>query len=153
MSSATLSGTSMGTVLAPVHQDWIERVTAILAPATDPDTTFWIQWGAARYLNDQFGDGFRLECALADAVGGFMPSEAVARLNTARAAIESTKDEFIASAQRRAPSALTAELARRLLDEIAHWCVEMQRATEHLPPGMLPGKMLARLRLSHAFGR
>jgi hypothetical protein len=51
---------------------------------------------------------------------------------------------------------LTAVLARRLLNEVMRWCVELELATENVAPSELPAtarRLLARLRIAHALGR
>jgi hypothetical protein len=72
---------SVGAALAPIHDRWFWQVRSALAPATDARAGFWSRWGAARFLGDQFGIHFRLECALADELDSLIAREAVARLS------------------------------------------------------------------------
>ncbi|HEY7502935.1 MAG TPA: hypothetical protein VH700_02460 [Gemmatimonadales bacterium] len=149
-------GSSVGAVLANVHESWIRQVTSFLTPATDPRSDFWSRWGAARFLGDQFGDRFRLECAFADALESLIPPHTAARLAATREDIERTRDELAEAGRHRDAAELTATLARRLVEEVARWCVELEQAGERLLPAQLPlaaRRLLTRLRLAHAYGR
>lgn len=68
---------TVGGALEDVHEAWMKQVATFLAPALSDEADFWTRWAGARFLSDQFGDRFRLECALLDALGPLMPSEAV----------------------------------------------------------------------------
>jgi hypothetical protein len=83
MTSVTYAARTVGEVLATVHEGWINQVESSLLPATDLRTDFWSRWGATRFLGDQFGDRFRLECAFAAALEGFLPPGAGRRLTMA----------------------------------------------------------------------
>jgi hypothetical protein len=156
MTSATHTDHTVGGVLAIIHQGWIKQVSSSIVPATDLHSDFWSRWGAARFLGDQFGDRFRLECAFAAALEGLVSPQSAARLAAAREDIERTSQELMTAGRRRDTPELTATLARRLIDEVARWCVELEVATGHLTPTGLPlaaRRLLARLRVADALGR
>jgi hypothetical protein len=156
MTSATHAAHSVGSVLATTHEAWIKRMTRSLVPATDLHSDFWSRWGAVRFLADQFGDHFRSESAFAAALELLISPDDAARLGAARKNIERIREELMAAGRRRDTPELTAVLARRLINEVACWCVELELATEHLATAELPlaaRRMLARLRFADAIGR
>jgi hypothetical protein len=156
MTSATPTARTVGGVLAIIHEGWMKQVSSSIVPATDLHSDFWSRWGAARFLGDQFGDRFRLECAFAAALEGLVSPDAAGRLAAARDDIDLTSEELMAAGRRRDTPELTAALARRLIDEVARWCVELEVATAHLTPAGLPltaRRLLARLRVADALGR
>jgi hypothetical protein len=156
MTSAKPTDHTVGGVLAIIHGDWIKQVSSSIVPATDLHSDFWSRWGAARFLGDQFGDRFRLECAFAAALEGLVSPDAAARLAAVRKDIECSSEELMAAGRRRDTPELTATLARRLIDQVARWCVELEAATGHLNPAGLPPaarRLLARLRVADALGR
>jgi hypothetical protein len=146
----------VGAVLSIIHRGWMRQVSSFVTPATDPHADLWSRWGAARFLGDEFRGRFRLECAFAVALKGLVLPDAAARLAAAREELERTGEELMAAGRRRDEPELTATLARRFLDELARWCVELELATAHLVPADLPGdarQLLARLRVADALGR
>jgi hypothetical protein len=156
MLTARHLGSSVGAVLGNIHKSWIRQVTSFLTPATDPRSDSWSRWGAARFLGDQFGDRFRLECAFADALESLISPHAAARLAATREDIERTRDGLAEAGRRRDAAEHTATLARRFVEALARWCVELELASEHLLPAQLPltaRRLLTRLRLAHAYGR
>lgn len=153
MLTAKHPGSSVGALLAVVHEGWVKEVTSFLLPATDPGCDRWTRWGAARFLVDQFGDRFRLECAFADALESLISPHAAARLAATREDIERTRDALAKAGRRQDASESTATLARRLVEEVARWCVELEQASEDLVPAQLPlvaRRLLTRLRSLHA---
>jgi hypothetical protein len=156
MTSATPRAHTVGEVLAIIHEGWMKQVSSSIVPATDLHSDFWSRWGAARFLGDQFGDRFRLECAFAAALDGLLSPEDAERLSAARDDIDLTSGELMAAGRRRDAPEPTAALARRLIEEVARWCVELELATAHLTPADLPlaaRRLLARLRVADALGR
>jgi hypothetical protein len=156
MTSVTYAARTVGAVLATVHEGWINQVESSLLPATDPRTDFWSRWGATRFLGNQFGDRFRLECAFAAALESLLPPGAGRRLADGREGIQRTSEELMAAGRHWDAGELTAVLARRLLNEVMRWCVELELATENVVPSELPAtarRLLARLRIAHALGR
>ena len=156
MTSAKPTARSVGEVLAIIHEGWMKHVSSSVLPATDRHSDFWSRWGAVRFLGDQFGDRLRLECAFAAVLDGLVSPDAAARLTAAREDIERTSQELMAAGRRRDTPEFTAILARRLIDEVARWCVELEIATAHLSPAGLPlaaRRLLARLRVADALGR
>lgn len=156
MTTARHSASTVGSVLAIIHEGWIKQVSSFLAPAMEPHADLWSQWGAARFLGDQFVERFRLECAFADALDGLVSPDVAGRLTAARHAIERTSEDLVAAGRRHGTPTLTATLARRFIEQVARWCVELELATAQLAPADLSvaaRRLLARLRVADALGR
>ena len=141
MMTATNSGATVGAVLTAGHEDWMRRVADVLTPALDERADFWSRWAIARYLDDGFGDRFRLECELVDALDGWLPPQAAKPLDAARQAIERTGEELIAAGRRRGSRSVTARLARRFVDQLALWCVEVELAADRIPLDEVPAEV------------
>ena len=140
---------TVGAVLASIHEEWMRQVAVFLGPALNDDANFWTRWAAARFLSDRFGDRFRLECALVDALGDLVSEEAARTLASARTELEGVAGQLSDAGRRRATGMLTARLARRFIDQLALWCVEVELATDRLETAELPeaaGRLLQRLR-------
>ncbi len=147
----TRAGTTLAGVLATVHERWMEEIADFLAPALSENADFWTRWAGARFLDDQFGDRFRLECALLDALAHLLPQDAAAAIATARTNVERTVGELTAAGRRRATGVLTAHLARRFMDQLALWCVEVELATARIGVAHLPrpaSRLLTRLQVA-----
>jgi hypothetical protein len=132
------TATTVGDALAAVHEAWMEQVANITTPALSEEADFWSRWAVVRFLSDQFNDRFRLEGALLDALGSLVPDGATRTLAAARAALEHTVAELQIVGRRRATGLLTARLARRLIDQLALWCVEVELATDSIETADLP---------------
>jgi hypothetical protein len=131
----------------------MNQIATFLSPALSEEADFWSRWAGARFVTDQFSDRFRLECALLDALGPMMPEEAVETLAAARVATARAAEELVAAGRRRATRVLTARLARRFIDQLALWCVEVELITSRIQATGLPRpaiRLLTRLRLAHA---
>ena len=85
MSPTVRTATTVGDVLATVHETWMEQVATNLAPALSDEADFWSRWAVVRFLSDPFGDRFRLECALLDELDPLLPVEVTGTLASARA--------------------------------------------------------------------
>ena len=112
--------------------------------------------GSRQVLGDQFVERFRLECAFADALDGLVSPDVAGRLTAARDAIERTSEDLVAAGRRHGTPTLTATLARRFIEQVARWCVELELATAQLGPADLSvaaRRLLARLRVADALGR
>jgi len=145
----------VGAVLATIHEGWMRQVAVFLGPALKEDVDFWTRWSAARFLGDRFGDRFRLECALVETLGDLLSAEAAETLAGARAQLEGTAEQLSDAGRRRATRMLTARLARRFIDQLALWCVELEVATNRLGTADLPeaaGRALLRLRAAESLG-
>jgi hypothetical protein len=145
----TRADASVAGVLAAVHERWMEQITEFLAPALSEEADFWSRWTSARFLDDQFGDRFRLECALLDALAPLLPADTAGTIAKARAGVEQTADELTAAGRRRATGVLTAHLGRRFIDQLALWCIEVELATARVRTAELPRvatRLLTRLR-------
>lgn len=144
---------TLGAVLATIHEGWMRQVTIFLGPALNDDVDFWARWSAARFLSDRFGDRFSLECELVDALSELISEDAAETLATTRAQLERIIEELSDAGRRRGTRMLTAQLARRFIDELALWCVEMEVATNGLGTAGLPEPaacLLSRLRIADA---
>lgn len=142
---------TVGEELAASHEAWMEQVATFVTPALSEDADFWSRWSVARFLNDQFIDRFRLERDLLDALDPLVSEEASRTLAGLRAEFERTLEELVIVARRRTTGLLTARLARRFIDQLALWCVEVELATgeieaDDLPPK--PGRLLTSLKVN-----
>jgi hypothetical protein len=136
-----------GDMLALVHERWMQQVTDNLTPALEEKADFWARWGGARYLADQFRDRFDLERDFVQTVLPMLPEETARGLETARAAVERTRGELNAAARKRDGRQPTAALARRFIEQLAMWCVEIELAMANVAAEDLPPA--ARRRLDH----
>jgi hypothetical protein len=136
-----------GDMLALVHERWMQQVTDYLTPALEEQADFWARWGGARYLADQFRDRFELERDFVQTVLPMLPDETARSLETARAELERTRAELDAVARKREGRRPTAALARRFIEQLAMWCVEIELAMAHVAAEELP--TAARRRLDH----
>ena len=146
-----MSTTTVGGLLASMHEGWMSQVSAVLAPALSEEADFWSRWAGARFLADQFGRRFRLECALLDALAPLLTEEAVRTVAAARQGVEHGAEELMTLGRRRGTGALMARLARQFIDRLALWCVEVELATSHIGAAELPGPaggLLASLQLA-----
>lgn len=155
MTTMSPAGTAItvGDVLATVHEIWMEQVTTILVPALSEEADFWSRWAVVRFLSDQFGDRFRLESALVQALDPLLAEEVSRKLAAARAELERTVEELMIVGRRRAIEPLTARLTRRFMDKLALWCVEVELATDGIEVDELspePSRLLTSLRVTNA---
>ena len=146
---------SVTTRLAAIHDQWIERIARVLAPATLPRAGFWERWAAVRFLNDQFAARFRLECEFIESLGDRLAPTIRGRLTTARKALEHTRTELTSAGRRRGTGAEVAGLARTFLDQARRWCAALELATATLESDELPERsrtLLARLHTAAGLG-
>ena len=156
MSLTVRTASTVGDVLATVHETWMEQVATYLTPALSEAADFWSRWAAARFLSDQFGDRFRLECALLDELDPLLPVEVTGTLASVRAGLEHTMADLMIVGRRRATGLLTARLTRRFIDQLALWCVEVELATDRIETAELspePRRLLNCLRVAHALSQ
>ena len=116
----------------------MREVAETLSPVLDERADFWSRWALARYLDDGFADRFRHERRLVAAAGPLMAPGTAEGLAAAAAGVESAVEELIEAGRRRHTRPLTARLARRFIDRLALWCVEVELATASLDPSELP---------------
>ncbi len=153
MSPPVRTDASVGDVLGIVHEEWMEQVTSVLAPALSEEADFWSRWAVARFLSDEFGDRFRLECALLDRLDPSVDDQMGHAIGVARAALDRTIAELVEAGRRRATGCLTARLAHRFIDQLALWCVEVELATGRIETADLAPELsrtLASLRAAYA---
>jgi hypothetical protein len=144
-STPTIRGATVSDELAIIHEGWMEQVATFLLPVLTEEADFWSRWAGARFLSDQFGGRFRLECALLDALGPRLSEEAAHTIAEVRAALERTAEELVAAGRRRASGMVTAVLARRFIDQMGLWCVEVELATDRIQAGDLTDASAAAL--------
>jgi hypothetical protein len=123
---------TVGDALAMVHEGWMKQVSTVLAPALSEASDFWSRWAGARFLADQFGRRFRLECALLDALGPLLLGEAARTVAVARTGLERKAEELMMAGRRRGTGAVMARAARQFIDQLALWFVEVELATCHI---------------------
>jgi len=134
---------SAGTVesaLAPVHNRWLAEIRQVAEPAMAAAAGFWDRWAATRYFADQFRDHFRLEHALLVSVAALIPFHDAERLVAKAGELDRLLMEFDRVGRRRGTAPVVAEEARRLLEEIAVWCTELELATSGLRADQLPAQ-------------
>jgi hypothetical protein len=149
MTTATIptihQATTVGDELALVHEGRMQEVATLLTPALSEEADFYTRWACARFLADRFGGWFRRECALLDALGPLVPEEGARTIAVARAALEQTIEELVATGRRRETRILTARLVRRFIDQLALWFVEVELATGQIETADLPSAPAAAL--------
>ncbi len=157
--SVTLSvpraGATAGAILADTHEGWMCRVADTLRPVLDESADFWSRWAAARYLDDRFAHRFRLERRLLQALAPLLEPGRAETLAEVAAHVERTALELTAAGRYRETRPLVARLARRLIDGLALWCVEVELATAEVDPVELPehaATLLSRLRAADLLG-
>ena len=139
---------SLTTTLTRSHDQWMERIARVLAPATFPHASFWDRWGAVRFLADEYEIHFRMESELVESLGDRLTPSARARLTAAARAVGQTRAELIAAGRRRGTGPEVALLARRFLDQARRWCATLEMATATLSASELSAwsrAILARL--------
>jgi len=137
------------TTLARVHDQWVERIGEMLAPAARQTSSFWDRWAAVRYLGDQFEDRFRMECELAECLSSRLSPTHRARLAAARTGLDRTRAALMEAGRRQGGVSQVVLLARRLLDQVRRWCVTFELVATGLDRDDLPPRgreMLGRLR-------
>ena len=134
------SGGTIESVLVPVHDRWLNEIRRFVEPATASGAGFWDRWTATRYFADQFRDHFRLEHALLVALAGLMRPGDAERLATQAGELERLLSDLDRVGRRRGTGPAVAEEARRLMDEVAVWCAELELATSSLRRDALPAQ-------------
>jgi hypothetical protein len=129
---------TLDSVLAPIHDHWIERVTRVLAPVMETRADFWERWGVVRFLGDQFEGWFRFECALTESLAGVLEPTAAAALILAREGLEEARVRLMAAGRQHGTAGQVAALARRLLEQAQRWCAALEFATVRLTLADLP---------------
>ena len=129
---------TVGALLAAGHEDWMREVADRLSPVLGETADFWSRWALARYLDDRFADRFRVERRLVTALGARMAPGTAEGLAAAAAGVERAVEALIEAGIRRHTRPLTARLARRFIDGLALWCVEVELAADSVDPSELP---------------
>ena len=132
------SGHTIESVLVPIHDRWLKEIRRFVEPATAPGAGFWDRWTATRYFADQFRDHFQLEHALLVTLADLMRPTDAERLTAQADELERLLSGLDRVGRRRGTGPAVAEAARRLMDETAVWCAELELATSSLRPDALP---------------
>jgi hypothetical protein len=143
---------NLGALLAPVHARWLDQVRRNVLPACSSRAGFWPRWGAVRYLADQFGQDYRLEAELVEAVIGTLDVRVAGRLVSDREALETLWNDLDRIGRRRGTGTTTAAIAGAFLLTLTRWCGELERALSSIPLEELPPQAAAlaeRLRRAH----
>lgn len=129
---------TLDSVLAPIHDRWIERIARVLAPVMEIRADLWERLGVVRFLGDQFEGWFRFECALAESLADVLEPTAAAALTSAREGLEETRGRLMAAGRQHDSAGQVAALSRRLLEQAQRWCAALEFATVRLTLADLP---------------
>jgi hypothetical protein len=137
MPTAPITGTSVGEVLAPLHERWLAALQTAVAPALVPTSTRWDRWAAVRYLRDELADRLAEERKLIRSIPG-LGRAAVLRLEAGFEVLERVIAEVNVAGRRRHMSGLVMVLLQDLLEHLADWYVAIEHATAAVPLLRLP---------------
>ena len=140
MTTVVTGSEAVGTLLASVHDHWIERMAGVLSPLMRLHPGARDRWIAARHVAEQLEPELLVEYELAEALGPWLAPSRRVRLATLRSGLGQAAAELA-----RWPAPLAA---RRLLDLARCWCVELELATARITRDDLSGTadhLLARL--------
>lgn len=133
MTSATgITGTTVGEVLAPLHERWLAALQAAVDPALAPASTRWDRWTAVRYLRDELAERLAQERKLVRSIPG-LSRTVVLRVEAGFEALERVIAEVNAAGRRRHTSGLVMVLLRNLLEHLADWYVAIEHAIADVP--------------------
>jgi hypothetical protein len=133
MTSATsITGTTVGEVLAPLHERWLAALQVAVGPALAPASTRWDRWTAVRYLRDELAERLAQERKLVRSIPG-LSRTVVLRVEAGFEALERVIAEVNAAGRRRHTSGLVMVLLRNLLEHMADWYVAIEHAIADVP--------------------
>jgi len=145
--STTRVDETLGAVLSPSHDAWVEEVRRLLLPATMPDPVFWDRWSMVRYLNEGFLERFSIERALLRELRPFITAREMNALEEGGervARLHLTLDRI--SRRRPIPAGLAA-LTEEFLNALELWCAEVELTCNGVSLDRLPDE--ARLAVKH----
>jgi hypothetical protein len=115
-------------LLRTLHDDWLRDVRTEVAPALGPDASSWQRFAAVRYLDTTFQRRLRAE---ADAVEGLAcvtsPRRGTALLAAAQL-LDLLRHEVGELSQASASQQLVPPLLRLLVQQLEHWCADVEVA-------------------------
>jgi hypothetical protein len=119
--------------LRSTHDAWIGHARRCLEPALEPSADFWIRWAALRYLSDDFRSHYRMERALVDQLRLLLPKEKAARIAAEGDQVWRLRLELDRIGRRQGTSLEFAVGAGALLERLALWLSEVERALDDIP--------------------
>jgi hypothetical protein len=132
-------GRTVESVLVPIHDRWMNEIRGLVEPAAAP-RAFWDRWTAARHFADRLRDHFYLERKVLVALASLIHPDDAERLTTRAGELESLLSDLDRIGRRRGMSPVVAKKARRLMDEMAVWCAELELATLSVRRDALPSE-------------
>lgn len=137
MPPTSLTGTTVGEVLAPLHERSLAALQTAMGPALIPTSTRWDRWTAVRYLRDELADRLAQERKLVRSIPG-LGRAAVLRLEAGFEVLERVIAEVNVAGRRRHTSGVVMVLLQDLLEHLADWYVAVEQATVDVPLVGLP---------------
>jgi hypothetical protein len=137
-SSDARPGTTLASVLGPIHRRWISRTRRTVEPVLTRDASFWDRWTAVRYLDDAFDDHYRQEVALVGSLIPLLPPAVGNRLTTLTETLDQSRVQLDRVGRRRGVSRAVSVVAREFLDLFQLWCTEVETAVGGLRRKALP---------------
>jgi hypothetical protein len=132
------TGSSIGSVLRPIHAQWIRRTRRTVEPVLSPSASFWDRWTAVRYLDDVFDEHYRHEVALVGSLVARLPTPAAARLTALTETLDASRVQLDRVGRRRGVASAVSVVAREFLDLFQLWCAEVEEALGGLRRADLP---------------
>ena len=133
----SITGTTVGEVLAPLHERWLAALQTAVGPALVPSSSRWDRWTAVRYMRDQLSEQLVGERKLVRSLPGLEPP-VVHRIEAGFEVLERVIAEVNAAGRRRHTSGLVMVLLQDLLEHLADWFVAIEHATAEIPLLRLP---------------
>jgi hypothetical protein len=133
-----LASETVGALLSPAHDVWIEEAQQFLLPATAADAPFWDRWSAVRYLNDQYVDRHRAERDLVAELRPFVSSREFEMLLEGEARIAQLRLALDRVGRQRGTAVEFGYVAAELLRALELWCAEIELAGSHVAAEALP---------------
>ena len=66
----SITGTTIGEVLAPLHERWLAALQTAVGPALLPTSSRWDRWTAVRYVRDELAERLAQERKLVRGIPG-----------------------------------------------------------------------------------
>ncbi len=134
------TGSTIGSVLRPIHAHWLQRTRRTLEPVLSPKANFWDRWTAARFLDDPFDAHYRHEVALVGSLIACLPAPAAGRLTALAETLEAARGQLDLLGRRRGVARTASVVAREFLDLFQLWCAEVEEALGGLRRDELPAR-------------
>ena len=128
---------TLGAVLSPAHDVWIEDVRQLLLPATAPNAAFLARWSALRYLDDHFVERFTAERALMAELLPFVTAREAAMLAAGAERVTWLHFALDRIGCRRGTAPEFARVTADLLEALELWCAQIELAAARLRPASL----------------